>query len=92
MMLYKLTVAQNVTVLINIGADKSEAVINATASIMRSSDSSVFFTKTAIKETSFTLKTNTAYILKITAVNVKPFYRGFETSTRDTSNGYKAIG
>ena len=85
MMLCKLTVAQNVTVLINIGADKSEAVINATASIMRSSDSSVFFTKTAIKETSFTLKTNTAYILKITAVNVKPFYRGFETSTRDTT-------
>ncbi len=85
MMLCKLCIAQAITVRIKVLNDKDEAVANATVSILRYTDSAILFTKTLNKETVFPLKSNTAYILKITAVNTKIFYRKLLTGSSDTT-------
>ena len=78
-------VAQSIITRINILNDKNESVANATASILRNSDSAILFTKTSNKETLFSLKKNTAYILKLTAVNTQTFYKNFFTGSNDTT-------
>lgn len=78
-------VAQSIITRINILNDKNESVANATASILRNSDSATLFTKTSNKETLFSLKKNTAYILKLTAVNTQTFYKNFFTGSNDTT-------
>ena len=85
MILGKLTVAQSITAVINVVASKNEVVINATTSILRTTDSLILFTKVSIKETSFTLNSNTAYILKVSAVNIKTVYQKFKAGSNDTT-------
>ena len=81
----KLTVAQSITAVINVVASKNEVVINATTSILRTTDSLILFTKVSSKETSFTLNSNTAYILKVSAVNIKTVYQKFKAGSNDTT-------
>ena len=76
---------QNITVRVNSLNDKKETVVYATTAILRNTDSSLLFTQTSNKETVFLLKNNTAYILKITAVNIKTFYQKLQTGTNDTT-------
>ena len=85
MMMCKFGVSQSITARINISNDKKEIVANATAEILQNIDSSILFTKTSNKATIFTLKNNAEYILKITAVNTKTFYRKFQTGNNDTT-------
>ena len=85
MILGKLTVAQSITAVINVVASKNEVVINATTSILRTTDSLILFTKVSSKETSFTLNSNTAYILKVSAVNIKTVYQKFKAGSNDTT-------
>ena len=85
MMMCKFGVSQSITTRINISNDKKEIVANATAEILQNIDSSILFTKTSNKATIFTLKNNAEYILKITAVNTKTFYRKFQTGNNDTT-------
>ena len=84
-MMCRFCVAQSIITRINILNDKNESVANATASILRNSDSAILFTKTSNKETLFSLKKNTAYILKLTAVNTQTFYKNFFTGSNDTT-------
>ena len=76
--------AQNITVTITSTTDKNE-LVNATTAILQFPDSTVLSTKTSTKATVFSLNNNTTYILKITAVNIKTFYRKFETGNSDTT-------
>ena len=76
--------AQNITVTITSTTDKNE-LINSTTAILQFPDSTLLFTKTSNKETPFTLKSNTTYILKITAVTTKTFYKKFVTGSNDTT-------
>ena len=85
MMMCKFGISQSITARINISNDKKEIVANATAEILQNIDSSILFTKTSNKATIFTLKNNAEYILKITAVNTKTFYRKFQTGNNDTT-------
>ena len=84
LMFFQRSAAQNITVRINSTTDKNEPV-NATTAILRFADSTILFTKTSNKETVFSLKNNTAYILKITAVNTKTFYWNLQTRNSDTT-------
>ncbi len=84
MMLCKLCLAQSIIARINILHDKNEVFGNATVNILRNVDSTILFTKTANKETDFSLNNNTAYILKITTVNTKTFYQKLQTGSNDT--------
>ena len=83
-MFFHRSAAQNITVRIISTTDKNE-LVNATTAILRSSDSTILLTKTSSKETFFSLKNNTAYIIKITAVNTKTFYRKLQTGNSDTT-------
>ncbi len=85
MMLCQICTAQNITARINIFNEKNDAVANATASILRIIDSTVLLSKIANKEIAFSLENNTAYILRITAVNTKTFYQKLKTGSRDTT-------
>jgi len=85
LMLYHNSAAQNITVRVNSLNDKKEKVVYATTAILRNTDSSLIFTQTSNKETVFLLKNNTAYILKITAVNIKTFYQKLFTGSNDTT-------
>lgn len=84
MMVCKLCTAQNIDVRLNILNDKNEIATNATAIILRVGDSLTLFTKIASNETVFSLKKNTVYILKVTAVNAKTFYQKIQTGSSDT--------
>ena len=84
-MLYYNSAAQNITVRVNSLNDKKEKVVYATTAILSNTDSSLLFTQTSNKETVFFLKNNTAYILKITAVNIKTFYQKLFIGSSDTT-------
>ena len=85
LMLYYNSAAQNITVRVNSLNDKKEKVVYATTAILSITDSLLLFTQTSNKETVFSLKNNTAYILKITAVNIKTFYQKLFTGSNDTT-------
>ena len=85
LMLFHKSAGQNITVRVNSVNDKKEKVVYATTAILRNTDSSLIFTQTSNKETVFLLKNNTAYILKITAVNIKTFYQKLFTGSNDTT-------
>ncbi len=85
LMFYYNSAAQNITVRVNSLNDKKEKVVYATTAILSITDSLLLFTQTSNKETVFYLKSNTAYILKITAVNTKTFYQKLQTGSNDTT-------
>ena len=85
LVLYYNSAAQNITVRVNSLNDKKEKVVYATTAILSITDSLLLFTQTSNKETVFSLKNNTAYILKITAVNIKTFYQKLFTGSNDTT-------
>jgi iron complex outermembrane receptor protein len=77
--------AQNKIVSVNLTNEKNEKIVNATTQILRAKDSIVLFSKVAAGETTFSLKKNTSYLLKITAVNNKPFLEVLKTGNNDTT-------
>ncbi len=85
MMLCKWSTAQSIALRINLQNEKSETVINATAQILRATDSSILFVKTLKnKDVFFTLKINTPYLIRITSVNTNLIIGSFVTGERDT--------
>ncbi len=74
--------AQNIKVTINC---VSEKVANATIQILRAKDSVPLFSKITSNKSDFSLQKNTSYLLKITAVNTKPFLEILRTGNSDTT-------
>ena len=84
MLLFKCTVAQNIALRINLQNEKSESVINATAQILRATDTTLLFVKTLKNDAFFSLQKNTSYFIRITSVNTTLLLQPFTTGKRDT--------
>ncbi len=84
MLLCKWSNAQTIAVRLNLQNEKSEPVINATAQILRATDSTLLFVKTLKNDAFFSLKKNTFYLIRITSVNTNLFFQSFVSGERDT--------
>ena len=91
MMLCKWSTAQNIALRINILNEKNETVVNATAQILRATDSTLLFVKTLkTNDVFFSIKKNTAYLIRITSVNTNLIFQPFFSGERDTILNIKA--
>jgi iron complex outermembrane recepter protein len=77
--------AQNVGVRIDVKNDKNEPVQNATAQILRTKDSSILSVKTLKNNAFFSVPSNTAYFLRLTAVGIVPVFQNIEIGNADTT-------
>lgn len=76
--------AQNVAVRISLKTDKNEPVVNATVQVLSTADTSLLFVKTLKTDVFFSLKQNSAYFLRITAVDINEIFQTLQTGNSDT--------
>ena len=77
--------AQNVTVRVSVKNEKNESAQNATVQVLRSRDSAFMFMKIQKgNSTSFSLRKNSVYLLKITSVSIEEVFQKIRTGNNDT--------
>ncbi len=78
------TVAQNIKLSILVKNEKSEVVQNATAQILRNTDSSIIAAKTLKPNVFFSVAKNNTYLLRITAIGINKIFQEIIIADADT--------
>jgi iron complex outermembrane recepter protein len=76
--------AQNVKLQIVVKNEKNELVQNTTAQLLKLSDSSILAVKTLKNGNFFTVKENTTFLLRLTAVGINMLYQTINIGNKDT--------
>jgi iron complex outermembrane recepter protein len=85
------SIAQNIKVGIIVKNEKAEIVQNATAQILRSTDSSIIAAKTLKPNVFFSIAKNNTYFLRITAIGINKVFEKIIIANTDTIINIAAI-
>jgi iron complex outermembrane recepter protein len=78
-------IAQNIKLIIVVKNEKGEVVQNATAQILRNTDSSIIAAKTLKPSVFFSVAKNNTYLLRITAIGINKIFQTIIIANTDTT-------
>ncbi|MFC4262755.1 TonB-dependent receptor domain-containing protein [Ferruginibacter yonginensis] len=77
--------AQNIEAKVVIKNEQQEAITNATVQFLRTADSAIVAVRTLKNNVSFSIKKNTTYFLRISAVNINNIFTQVSSGDNDTT-------